>query len=130
MLQAATSQLGGAEEGPGMIDAVQFHHVWLEEEGAAADVLMPDGGSVIVSALGDVEVRMRDNTIVSTGNLYTDASQTFTTEELALALDAVMVHYHHSQAVAANDGSGLPAISALQHKIEGILALRNHGAGS
>ncbi len=38
-----------------------------------------------------------------------------------ILLDAVMVHYKAVGAVPCNDGTNLPAIEALQHKIERLL---------
>ena len=45
----------------------------------------------------------------------------FTDEELCILLDAVMVFYREVEEVPVNDGSNLPEIEALQHKIEGLL---------
>jgi hypothetical protein len=42
-------------------------------------------------------------------------------EEALMALDAVMVFYKAVEAVPENDGSELPAIDALQHKLEAAL---------
>lgn len=46
----------------------------------------------------------------------------FTTSELVLLLDAVMVHHHHVAAIPENDASNLPPLEALQRKIERLLA--------
>jgi hypothetical protein len=45
----------------------------------------------------------------------------FTACELALLLDAVVVLYKNVEAAPANDGSNLPEIDALQHKVEWLL---------
>jgi hypothetical protein len=50
-----------------------------------------------------------------------DESQ-FTIDELRMLLDGTMVYYKAVMRATANNGSDLPVIDALQHKIEKMLA--------
>ena len=48
---------------------------------------------------------------------------TLSRDEALIALDAVMVFCKAVEAVPENDGSQLPVIDALQHKLEAALAV-------
>lgn len=45
----------------------------------------------------------------------------FTQGELVILLDAVMSHYKAVEACTVNDGTNLPEIEELQHKVERLL---------
>lgn len=45
----------------------------------------------------------------------------FTQGELVILLDAVMSHYRMVSRVPLNDGTNLPEIEELQHKVERLL---------
>jgi calcineurin-like phosphoesterase family protein len=156
----------------------RYHHVWLEDDDDAADIVMPDGSAIIVSSQGCVAVHSKDGTVLSSGSLHDRVSpvtgdgraayeraydaqvngeiglpsgpyeglpqrdrdawdaiaaagaccHVFTTSELVLLLDAVMVHYRHVATIPENDPSNLPPLEALQHKIEASLKTVLHAA--
>lgn len=97
-----------------------YHNVWLEGTDDAANITMPDGNIVVLGADGTLLVH-HDMAVVWTGNIYTPAKPTFAATELALLLDAIMVYCHGVENNAMNDRTDLPAIEALQHKVEKII---------
>jgi hypothetical protein len=127
MLSSAPGELGGQEEGLAM---TKYHVARLEGGNDAAQVTLLDGSIIIISARGSVIVHDKNGVVLSNGSAYVHVAPMFTTSELALLLDAVMVFYQRVERVIENDDSNLPVIEALQRKIEAIIQPLSLQAGT
>jgi hypothetical protein len=108
----------------------KYHVARLEDGDDAAQVTLLDGSIIIVSARGSIIVHDKNGAVLSNGSAYVHVAPMFTTSELALLLDAVMVFYRRVERVTENDGSNLPVIEALQRKIEAVIQPLSLPAGT